>query len=353
MSCCGGSCSCGKGNQTPVQENLAMVQMSTVQGMMSTHDFTKGLESLVVNEAVVEVRFKNNRKAFYRNVRGDVLLKDDRVVVEVPGGHDLGTVSLTGDAARRQFELKAREVTGSALNQIYRKATQMDQENWLKAKRRERDVLLQARQIARDLHLDMSISDVEFQGDGKKVTLYYTADGRVDFRELIRKYASAFRVKIEMKQIGARQSAARVGGIGSCGRELCCSTWKNDMKTVKTDAARAQNLSLIASKLAGQCGKLKCCLNYELATYLEAWEHFPSELIELDSDRGVLVPLQPDLLKGIVHYTLASGKEPSRFIIPIEQIKVFIEMNKKGKRIQTASIDSIKTSIRNTQSIFN
>ena len=208
MGCCEGSCSCGKGSQSPVQENLALVQMSTSQGMLSTHDWMKDLGSFTVKEEVAEIRFKNNRKAFFRNPQGIRLNKDDRVVLETEGGHDLGTISLSGDLAEKKFEQKFISSHKSTLNQIYRKATSVDLDKWLGAKRRERNVLLESRSIARELGLEMSIGDVEFRGDGKKVTICYTADGRVDYRELIRKYATAFRVRIEMKQIGARQNAA-------------------------------------------------------------------------------------------------------------------------------------------------
>jgi len=339
MSCCEGNCSCGKGTQTLVQENLALVQLSTSQGMLSTHDWMNGLESLKVKEEVVEVRFKNNRKEFFRNARGIRIGKDERVVVEAETGHDLGTVSLAGELAGSQFGQKEVSQKISSLKQIYRKASEADLEKWLLAKRRERQVLLEARSIASRLNLLMSIGDVEFRGDGRKVIVYYTADGRIDYRTLIKEYAAAFRVRIEMKQIGVRQSAAKTGGLASCGRELCCSTWKTDMSSVKTDAARTQNLSLNVSKLAGQCGKLKCCLNYELDTYLEAWEQFPAELISLDSDRGTLIPVQPDVLKGIVYYTLSGEVDRNRYLIPIEQVKLYIELNKKGKRIKTAELN--------------
>ena len=214
MGCCEGSCSCGKGSQSSVQENLALVQMSSSQGILSTHDWMKDLGSLSVKEEVVEVRFKNSRKAFFRNPQGIRLNKDDRVVLETEGGHDLGTISLSGDLAEKQFEQKQTSSHKSTLKQIYRKATEVDLDKWLDAKRRERKVLLESRSIARELGLEMSIGDVEFQGDGKKVTISYTADGRVDFRELIRKYALAFGVRIEMKQIGARQNGEKVKSAG-------------------------------------------------------------------------------------------------------------------------------------------
>jgi cell fate regulator YaaT (PSP1 superfamily) len=336
-----------------VQENLALVQMSTSQGMLSTQDLMKDLSSFTIKEEVTEVRFKNNRKAFFRNPKGIRLNKDDRVVLESDGGHDLGTISLSGDLAQKQFELKHSASPASKLKQIYRKATKVDLDKWLEAKRRERNVLLESRSMARELELEMSIGDVEFRGDGKKVTITYTADGRVDFRELIRKYAIAFGVRIEMKQIGARQNAAKVGGIGSCGRELCCSTWKSDMSSVKTEAARSQNLNLNASKLAGQCGKLKCCLNYELDIYLEAWEQFPAELISLESDRGILFPVQPDVLKGIVYYTLTGQGDRSRYVIPIEQVKSYISLNKNGEKVKSAGLTSSNSLSRGIESFIN
>lgn len=195
MSCHGGSCSCGKGSQSSVQENPTLVQMSTSRGVLSTHDFMKGLGSLTVDEEVVEIRFKNNRKAYFRNTRGNIMQKDERVVVEVDGGHDLGTVSLTGDLAQRRFDQNSPDTIKSSLKKIYRKATQADLKKWLDAKKRERDVLLQARHLAAELQLDMGISDVEIQGDGKKITIFYTAASQVDFRELARKYESVFRDK--------------------------------------------------------------------------------------------------------------------------------------------------------------
>ena len=201
MGCCEGSCSCGKGNQSPEEENVHLVQMSTNQGLLPTFDWMKNLGSLTVDEEVIEVRFKNNRKDFFRNPVGISIAKDDRVVLEVEGGHDVGTVALSGAMAEKQFLQKKGKSSKNDLSKVYRKVTQVDTDNWLQAKRRERDVLMEARSIASSLGLEMSISDVEFQGDGKKVTIYYTADHRVDFRELIKKYASTFRVRIEMKQI--------------------------------------------------------------------------------------------------------------------------------------------------------
>ena len=353
MGCCEGSCSCGKGNQTPVEENIRFVQLPANQGKLPTFDAMKGLGNLVVDEEVVEIRFKNNRKLFFRNRPGLSVARDDRIVVEVESGHDLGTVTLTGSMADKQFRQKVPSGSKASLSKVYRKATKADLENWLKAKKRERDTLLEARKIAGNLGLSMSISDAEFQGDGRKVTIFYTSEGRVDFRELVRKYASAFGAKIEMRQIGVRQDAAKIGGLGSCGRELCCSTWKTGMNSVTVDAVRTQNLSHTTSKLAGQCGKLKCCLNYELDTYLEAWEHFPARLIELETDRGILTPLHPDLLKGTIHYRAAEGNDHSRFEIPVEKVRQYISLNKEGKMVEIARIPSTENSVRPGQTVYN
>jgi cell fate regulator YaaT (PSP1 superfamily) len=316
-----------------------MVQLPISQGMLSTYDWMKGLGGMTVSEEVVEVRFKNNRKEFFINRQMTRLGKDDRVVVEAEGGHDLGTVSLAGPLAEKNYHQKEYREKKD-LKQIYRKATGVDLEKWLKSKKLEREVLLRARILANQLGLEMKITDCEFRADGKKVTVFYTADGRIDFRELVKLYASEFRVRIEMKQIGVRQGAARVGGLGTCGRELCCSTWKTEMNSVNATAARVQNVSQSTSRLAGQCGKLKCCLNYELEVYLEAWEKFPPSLIELETDRGILVPLQPDVLKGIVYYSFPDENAHTRFVIPIDKVKEYISQNKRGKRVITANIAS-------------
>ena len=338
MSCCSGGCSCGKSEQSPVQEQLFLAQLTTSRGMLASHDWMKGLDKLTLEEEIVEIRFKNNRKEFYRNNKRIRLQKDDRVVVDVEGGHDLGTISLSGELAKKRFEKKDHGNVLKDLRTVYRKANSSDIENWLEARRRDRPAMIKCRELAQKLGLEMSISDVEFRGDGKKMTIFYTAEGRVDFRELLKKYMDEFKVKIELRQIGSRQNAARTGGIGSCGRELCCSTWKTEMNSVKTDAARKQDLSLNAARLAGQCGKLKCCLNYELETYLEAWESFPAELIKLETDMGILKPQNADVLRGVVQYSFEDAAKSTRFVIPIEEVKKYISLNKKGKRIDTRRI---------------
>lgn len=319
---------------------MFLAQLDTSKGMLATHDWMKGLSGLRVGEEIIEVRFKNNRKEFYRNSRILRLQKDDRIVVDVEGGHDVGTVSLTGELARKRYERNASDRQKASLKNVYRIANDTDIEKWLEARKNDRSALLKCRELAGSLRLQMSISDVEFRGDGKKITVYYTADGRVDFRELLKLLMSEFSMKIELRQVGARQNAARTGGIGSCGRELCCSTWKTEMNSVKTDAARAQDLSMNASRLAGQCGKLKCCLNYELETYLEAWESFPAELINLETDRGIMKPLNADVLKGVVLYGFDDNKTLLRYTISIDHVKEYITLNKKGKVVKTGSLQA-------------
>ena len=230
---------------------------------------------------VVEMRFKN-RKAFYRNAEGLELQIGDVVAVEASPGHDIGVVSLTGELVKMQMQRKGVK-DNLEIKKIYRKARQEDIEKWQAARGLEKETLTRAREIVGEVGLDMKLSDIEFQGDKTKATFYYTADDRVDFRELIRRFAEAFKIRIEMRQIGMRQEAGRLGGIGSCGRELCCSTWLSDFRSVSTSAARYQQLSLNPQKLAGQCGKLKCCLNYELDQYIEATKEFPTGNTRLET----------------------------------------------------------------------
>jgi cell fate regulator YaaT (PSP1 superfamily) len=235
---------------------------------------------------MVEVRFKNGRKEFFQNTENLSLHIGDVVATEAQPGHDVGTVSLTGELVRVQMNKKKSKPEGDRYSKIYRIANQKDIDVWQDCRSKEEEIKVKARQIAIRLNLKMKISDIEFQGDGSKAIFYYTADQRVDFRQLIKEYAYTFKVRIEMKQIGLRQEAARLGGIGSCGRELCCSTWLTDFRSVKTSAARYQQLSLNPLKLAGQCGKLKCCLNYELDMYLEALKDFPRQDHKLVTKKG-------------------------------------------------------------------
>jgi cell fate regulator YaaT (PSP1 superfamily) len=279
---------------------------------------------------VVEVRFKNNRKEFFKNVNELPLAMGDVVAVESSPGHDIGTVSLSGELVRSQLKRRNVQANDPAMKKVYRKAKQTDIDKWMEAQALEKPTLVKSREFALRLGLQMKIGDVEYQGDKTKAIFYYTADDRVDFRELIKVMAEEFRVRIEMRQIGARQEAARLGGIGACGRELCCSTWLTDFRSVTTSAARYQQLSLNPLKLAGQCGKLKCCLNYELDSYLDALKDFP-EATDIETVRGKARHQKTDIFKGLMYYTFAD--EPDQFIaVPNYRAKELIEMNKRGEK---------------------
>lgn len=278
----------------------------------------------------VEVRFKNGRKHFYRTPSDLTLSIGDIVATEASPGHDIGIVTLTGELVRVQMKKKKLPPNTEELPKIYRKASQKDIDIWQKVRDKEQDVQKRSREIAIRLGLQMKISDVEFQGDASKVIFYYTAEERVDFRELIKEFARTFSTRIEMKQVGFRQEAARLGGIGSCGRELCCSTWLTDFRSVNTAAARYQQLSLNPQKLAGQCGKLKCCLNYELDTYLEALEEFPRNDIKLMTDKGRAVCQKIDIFKGLMWFSYE--KEGMNWHeMEVSKVNEIIALNKKGK----------------------
>lgn len=279
---------------------------------------------------VIEVRFKNSRKGFYRTSPELELQAGDVVCVNADPGTDVGVVSLTGELVR--IQLQRRNVKDNhEIKKVKRKATEEDIERWHTARQAEADTMLQARVLARDLGLDMKISDVEYQGDNAKATFYYTAEGRVDFRELIRKLADAFKVRIEMRQIGMRQEAGRLGGIGSCGRELCCSTWLTDFRSVSTSAARYQQLALNPTKLAGQCGKLKCCLNYELDQYLEGIKEFPSPNTKLKTGKGRAFHFKTDIFKRVMYFIYADQIGSSPVPLDVERVKEILEMNKNGE----------------------
>lgn len=279
---------------------------------------------------IVEVRFKNSRKEFYKNVNNLSLNAGDVIAVEASPGHDIGVVSVTGELVRLQ--LKKRNINSDSIEfkKIYRKAKQTDIDKWKEAQALEVETMFKARTIALKLGLEMKLSDVEYQGDKSKAIFYYTAEARVDFRELIKVLASEFGVRIEMRQIGARQEASRLGGIGACGRELCCSTWLTDFRTVSTSAARYQQLSLNPLKLAGQCGKLKCCLNYELDSYVDALKDFPEmEGKRLKTKRGEAFFQKNDIFKRTMIFTYRD--EPDVFIpIKVDQVKEVLDANAKG-----------------------
>nr|WP_294895023.1 regulatory iron-sulfur-containing complex subunit RicT [uncultured Pedobacter sp.] len=279
----------------------------------------------------VEIRFKGSRKDFYRNDENIYIETGELVAVETTtGGYDIGHVTLTGELVRMQ--MKRKKVTeDKAQLKLYRKATPQDVEKWKNAKEKESETMHKARTIALELGLAMKLSDVEYQGDKSKATFYYTADGRVDFRELIKKLAESFRVRIEMRQIGMRQEASRLGGIGSCGRELCCSTWLTDFKTVSTSSARYQNLSLNTLKLAGQCGKLKCCLNYELDTYMDALKTIPSNADRLKTEKGEARLQKTDIFKQLMWFSYF-GDDNAWIPVEAKRVKEIQEMNKKGEK---------------------
>ena len=282
----------------------------------------------------VEVRFKNGRKHFYINKENLTLSIGDIVATEAESGHDVGIVTLTGELVRVQMKKKKERLDTELLPAIYRKATQKDVDIWQEARDKEDDIQKKSRQIAIRLGLKMKISDIEFQGDASKVIFYYTAEERVDFRELIKELARTFNSRIEMKQVGFRQEAARLGGIGSCGRELCCSTWLTDFRSVSTSAARYQQLSLNPQKLAGQCGKLKCCLNYELDTYLDALQEFPKTDVKLQTDKGPAVCQKTDIFKGLMWFSyLKDGMNWHE--LKVSKVNEIIAINKKGDKVAT------------------
>lgn len=279
----------------------------------------------------VEVRFKNGRKEFFRNSEKLTLSIGDIVATEASPGHDVGIVTLTGELVKVQMKKKGVNPDGEVLK-IYRKASQKDIDIWSEARDREEPMKVRARELAIALNLEMKISDIEFQGDGSKATFYYTANDRVDFRQLIKDYASEFKIRIEMKQVGFRQEAARLGGVGSCGRELCCSTWLTDFRSVNTAAARYQQLSLNPQKLAGQCGKLKCCLNYELDTYLDALKDFPDMETKLQTEKGEAICQKVDIFKELMWFAYV-GNNAIWHVLKVSEVKEILGLNKQGKKV--------------------
>ncbi len=281
---------------------------------------------------IVEVKFKSTRKEFFKNTEELPLKRGNIVVVATSPGHDVGEVTLTGYLAEKQFERKVKNPKRYQLNPVYRKATDNDLIVLQEARSNEKPALIRARKVASELGLEMKIGDVEYRGDGKKAIFYYLADGRVDFRELIKHYAREFRIKVEMKQIGARQEAGLVGGIGSCGRELCCSSWRTDFSSISSDAAQKQGLSPSAQRMAGACGKLKCCLLYELDTYMEARQEFPEELIYLETAIGLAKPIKTDYLKKEIWFTIEGNVMSAAFSLSVKEVKDIIQQNKRGQK---------------------
>ena len=311
-----GNCSSGGCNKLEVYDWLANMVLPSNQ---TPYD-------------IVEVRFKNSRKNFYRNSKGLSLQGGDVVVVEETSGYDVGVVSIVGELARIQVKKKETNFKPLEAKKIHRIASQEDIDKWVKARSKENDLMQRSRTMAIGLSLEMKISDVEYQGDLSKATFYYTAEGRVDFRQLIKEMAEAFKVRIEMRQIGSRQEASRLGGIGSCGRELCCSTWLTDFRSVSTSAARYQQLSLNPQKLAGQCGKLKCCLNYELDMYIDAMKAFPKPDTRLKTEKGSAYHIKTDVFKNQMWYVYEGESNSGLIGLTPERVKEIVEMNKEGKK---------------------
>ncbi len=300
---------------------------------LDAFDWLQNIRAPGGNESseVVEVRFKNSRKDFFRAPPELELKTGDIVAVEASPGHDIGIVTLTGEVVRLQMKTKQADPGDEELKKVYRKAKVSDIEKWVTAVKQEDATMHQSREIASSLNLEMKISDVEYQGDRTKATFYYTADDRVDFRELIRVLADAFGVRIEMRQIGMRQEASRLGGIGSCGRELCCASWLTKFKSVSTNSARTQQLSLNPQKLAGQCSKLKCCINYENSCYLDILKDFPDTEKGLVTNKGTAVFQKMDVLKRLMGY---SYKDNPGYVvmIPVERVREILEMNAENKQ---------------------
>ena len=281
---------------------------------------------------IFEVRFKNTRKGFYVNTSGQSVKMGDMVIVEAQSVHDLGLVTLEGPLVGRQMKCRGIDPETAELKRIYRRAKQLDIEKWQEAIAREQETMIRARQIAVELGLEMKIGDVEFQGDGTKAIFYYIADGRVDFRQLIKVFAEEFRIRIEMKQIGARQEAGLIGGLGVCGRELCCANYITNFKSITTAAARCQDLSLNPQKLAGQCGKLKCCLNYEVATYMDAQARLPKVSEPLDFQDGLAYLVKTDILRGIMYFSYEKGSLANIYPLDASEVREIIKMNRNGIR---------------------
>jgi cell fate regulator YaaT (PSP1 superfamily) len=295
-------------------------------------DWLDGLPGAGADD-IFEVRFKNTRKGYYRNAAGLELKRGDVVAVESSPGHDIGVISLTGDLVGRQMRRTGFNPANTELKKIYRKAKPYDIEKWQEAISSEHSTMIESRRIAADLGLDMKIGDVEYQGDRIKAIFYYIADERVDFRELIKIFAERFRIRVEMKQIGARQEAGRIGGIGACGRELCCASWISNFVSVTTHSARMQEISLNPQKLAGQCSKLKCCLIYEMDAYMDARKEFPRIYNPLEALDGTFYHVKNDIFAGIMYFSPAPNGAGVHIPLTIERVKEIIRLNKQGKKV--------------------
>ena len=308
---------------------------------LNTYDWLADVPGNTDTTDLVEVQFKHTRKGYYHNVNNLDLKKGDIVAVEANPGHDIGVVTLTGRLVKLQIK-KANLKSADDIKRIYRIARPIDMEKYHEAKRREHSTMIESRQIAKGLGLKMKIGDVEYQGDGNKAIFYYIADERVDFRQLIKDLAATFHVRIEMKQIGARQEAGLIGGTGPCGRELCCATWMKNFVSVGTQAARYQDISLNPQKLAGMCAKLKCCLNYEVDDYVEAGRQLPPKDIQLQTQDSDYYYFKADILAGLITYSTDKNIAANLETITAERAKQIIEMNRRGEKPDTLTIDGGK-----------
>ena len=305
---------------------------------LESYDWLKGVTQEQYKD-LFEVRFKNTRKGIYVNASGQGIKTGDLVIVEAANGHDLGIVTLEGPIVGRQMKCKGIDPETTPLKKIYRRAKPFDIAKWQDAIAREQDTMIQARRIAAELGLDMKIGDVEFQGDGTKAIFYYIADGRVDFRQLIKIYAEEFRIRIEMKQIGARQEAGLIGGLGVCGRELCCANYITNFQSISTSAARSQELSLNPQKLAGQCGKLKCCLNYEVANYLDAQTRIPKVSEPLEFMDGPAYLVKTDILQETMYFSYEKGSLTNLYALHASEVREIIMMNRNGEKPESLKAD--------------
>lgn len=337
-------CSCGtsKGGKVAGCKNNGACQTGGCN-KMNVFDWLSNMEMPSSSSfEIVEVRFKNGRKEFFRNTEKFNLTTGDAVVVEVPNGHHLGHVSLQGELVRLQMQ-KKKIANDSEIKKIYRIAHQKDLEKYEEVKKREMPTLYRTREILRETRLPMKLSDIEYQADNTKATFFYSADDRVDFRELIKRLATEFRIRVEMRQISLRQEAGRLGGIGVCGRELCCSTWLSDFKNVATSAARYQNLSLNPSKLSGQCGRLKCCLNYELETYMEALQDIPKIETPLLTEAGEAKLQKTDIFRKIMWFGF--NEENTWYPLNVDRVNHILELNRAGKKPATLQDDVLAEKI--------
>ena len=331
---------CSRGCTTERTENGELIcNYSHSCCKLADFDWLEGISDPKFSN-LYEVRFKNTRKGFYENTSHQLLKTGDLVVVEAATGHDVGIITLSGPVVGRQMVRAHFDMDTKELKKIYRKARPLDLEKWQEAIVRESSTMIRARQIAAELGLDMKIGDVEFQGDGSKAIFYYIADERVDFRQLIKVFAEEFRIRIEMKQIGARQEAGLIGGLGVCGRDLCCAKFITNFQSISTQAARCQDLSLNPQKLAGQCGKLKCCINYEVPVYLDAQSRIPQVNAPLEFMDGQAWLVKVDVLKGIMWFSYEQGNASKVTPLTVEEVRRIKAANQKGSKPATMLKDS-------------